>query len=265
MPITSVLPKALFPIVDRAKRVRAVLHVLLEDLTRAGIDQICMIVSPGQEVMIRMYLDAIRLAKTPTSIHFVEQSEPQGFGHAVMQAGEFVGGKPFLLLLGDHAHLARKGQISCVRQVIEAFQKQAGCRAMIGMHDVDESVVHTMGTAAGVPVKDRLFRCGGFVEKPDAETARKCLRTEVLPEGKYLAHCGIYGFDAEVFECLQEESQAAGQSGGEIELAAAQLRLLQRHRDSYYLYWIEGKAYDMGNPEGYLRTFAAMAGFSVGQ
>jgi len=264
-PMTSVLPKALFPVVDFPNQVRAVLHVLLADVASAGIDQVCVIVSPGQESMIRTYLAAVRLGderELAASIDFVEQAEPRGFGHAVMQAEAFVANDPFILLLGDHLHIAPRGHVSCLNQIVEAFQSQNGCQAMIGMHDVDECVVHTMGTAAGAPLKDRLFRCKRFVEKPDVETAREHLGTPTLPTGKYLAHCGIYGFTAEIFNCLEEESRLVGKSRREIELAAAQVRVLQRHPESYYLYWIEGKAYDMGNPEGYARTFAAFSGLT---
>ena len=49
-------------------------------------------------------------------------------------------------------------------------------------------------------------------------------------------------------------------SGKELELAAAQLNLLKRYPESYYLYRINGKAYDIGNPEGYLRAFTAIGG-----
>ncbi|MCP4450579.1 MAG: hypothetical protein GY809_03905, partial [Planctomycetes bacterium] len=178
MPVTSVLPKALFPVVDIEKKVKAVLHLLLEDAASAGINQVCVIVSPGQEPLIRTYLDAMSQSDggvLSASIDFVEQSEPRGFGHAVIQAREFVCDDPFLLLLGDHVHCASMGQQSCVSQVLDAFESVDGCKAMIGMHDVDESVVPAMGTAAGVRVKGRLFHCEDFVEKPDAETARRRL------------------------------------------------------------------------------------------
>ncbi len=268
MPVTSVLPKALFPVVDTERKVKAVLHLLLEDAARAGIDQVCVVVSPGQEPLIRTYLDAVTQSDRlvlPVSIDFVEQSEPRGFGHAVIQAKGFVCDDPFLLLLGDHVHCASIGLRSCVSQVLDAYENQDGCKAMIGMHDVDEFAVPAMGTAAGLRVKDRLFHCKDFVEKPDAETARERLRTQGLPADKYLAHCGIYAFDAELFDCLKEECLAVGESNREIELAAAQQRLLQRYPESYYLYWIEGKAYDMGNPEGYARTFAAFSGLPAGE
>jgi UTP-glucose-1-phosphate uridylyltransferase len=86
------------------------------------------------------------------------------------------------------------------------------------------------------------------------------LRNEGLEDGRYLAHCGIYIFDAEIFDCLEREQSKVKTRGGELELAAAQVRFLQRYPDSHYLLRIDGKAYDMGNPEGYLKAFTALAG-----
>ena len=174
----------------------------------------------------------------------------------VLRAKGFVDEEPFVLLLGDHVHVSQSKKPPCVLQVLEAFE-QIGPKAMVGMHDVDEAVIHAMGVATGSLVEERVFRCTEFVEKPDQDTARKWLRTKGLPEGQYLAHCGIYLFDAEIFDCLEEEQLQVENSEKELELAAAQLALLRRHPESYYLYHIEGKAYDTGNPEGYAEAFQA--------
>lgn len=262
MPLTSVVPKALFPLVDGRKSVKAVLHVLLEEVRDAGIDNVCIIISPGQKEIVRRYLATARDscgALLPSEISFIEQQEPRGFGDAVLQAKGFVGEGPFVLLLGDHIRISSSGQPSCILQVVEAFRK-AGPKAMVGVHDVDEAVIHTMGVAAGSLVEERVFRCMEFVEKPNQEVARRRLRTKGLPEGQYLAHCGIYVFDAEIFSYLEVERLQVQAGGREVELAAAQLRLLQIHPESYHLCHIDGKAYDIGNPEGYLRAFTAIGG-----
>lgn len=264
MPLTSVVPKALFPLVETDGRIKAVLHVILEEVRDAGIDEMCIIVSPGQEEMIRRYLDAARNfygEMLPAEISFAEQSNPKGFGDAVLEAKHFIGAEPFVLLLGDHIHLSCSGRASCISQVVKAFDT-VGPKAMIGVHDVDEAIIHTMGVAAGTLIEERVYHCTEFVEKPDRETARRRLRTQGLPEGRYLAHCGIYIFDAEIFGCLQEEGE---NSNRELELAAAQGRLLQRYPESYYLCHIDGMAYDTGNPEGYLSAFTTLTGMDSGR
>jgi UTP--glucose-1-phosphate uridylyltransferase len=261
-PMTSVVPKALFPVVDPRRGVRAVLHVLLEEVCDAGIEDVCLVVSPEQDEAIREYLAAARPSYQtvlPSRICLVEQSEPEGFGHAVLQARAFVDGEPFVLLLGDHVHVTKSSGLSCIGQVLGAFERQGG-KAMIGVHDVDERVIHTVGVATGTLVEQRTLRCTDFVEKPSRQVAEARLRSPELPRGRFFGHCGIYVFDATIFEYLDQERQSVGTCGKEIELAAAQLRLMHTFPDAYFLYWIDGRACDMGTPEGYRDTFAVISG-----
>ena len=112
-PMTKVVPKALFPMVDRSKKVRAVLQVLLEEIGQVGIEDVAVIISSGQKNTVKAYLDVIRElnARTlPSRICFLEQKEPRGFGDAVSRAREFVNDEPFLLLLGDHIHISNPGK-----------------------------------------------------------------------------------------------------------------------------------------------------------
>jgi UTP--glucose-1-phosphate uridylyltransferase len=48
--------------------------------------------------------DALR--RMEERITYVEQPTPEGYGHAVYQAKDFVGDEPFLLLLGDHVYIS---------------------------------------------------------------------------------------------------------------------------------------------------------------
>jgi len=260
MPLTSVLPKALFPVVDRKRRIRTILQVLLGDMVEAGIDDVCIIVSPGQQEIVTKYLNAVREraeAELPKQICFVEQSEPRGFGHAVLQAKAFASNEPYLLLLGDHVSMARAGQKACIKQVIQAFIEHKA-KAVIGMHEVSQDVLSTVGVATGTAIGDRLFYCTDFVEKPGLTVAQERLKTLGVKDGYFLAHCGIYVFDADFFLYLEQEETAVAQTGQEVELAAAQYRYLQDNHEDYYLYHINGESYDMGNPEGYWQTYQAV-------
>ena len=262
LPLTGVLPKALFPLVERNKGIRAVLHVLLERLYEAGIEDIAVIISPGQEKMVRDYVKIARAndgLSLPSDIHFIEQEQALGFGDAVFQTREFVGSDPFVLLLGDHIQEPGKGAKPCLLQVIEAFER-IECKAMIGVHDVEESVLDTVGIAAGVTVEDRIYRCVDFMEKPGIANARKRLKTVGISNDRYLGHCGIYVLGAEIFDCLALERERSLKEGAEIELAAAQEMLLRQYPEEYYLYWIEGRAYDMGHVQAYLETLMAIGG-----
>ena len=57
---------------------------------------------------------------------------------------------------------------------------------MIGVQAVSEAELCRVGTTAGTPIADKVYRCSAFVEKPSIDIARAQLRTVVLAEGQYL-------------------------------------------------------------------------------
>jgi UTP--glucose-1-phosphate uridylyltransferase len=262
MPISSVVPKAMLPLVNAANQIQCVLHVICEQATAAGIEHVGIVLSPQQIDMVGRYFDAVRkggFGKLPARIEYITQDKPQGFGDAVLQARDFIGPEPFMLLLGDHIHIHDAGQPPCTAQVAQAFD---GCNpaAMIGVQAVSKEELHKVGVAAGIRVKPHLYRCARFMEKPDLATARLELTTDGMPEDTFLAHSGIYVFSPEIFDCLSEIRTIAQKTGKEAELADAQVELLRKHPREYFLCKIEGRAYDIGTPEGYARAQAAFGG-----
>jgi UTP--glucose-1-phosphate uridylyltransferase len=261
MPVTSVLPKALFPIIDGVGRVKTVIHIILEELKKAKIDDVAVVVSPGQAGPVKQYLSAVRSDGNPlfpSNVCYIEQSLPRGFGDATLCARNYVGKDTFVLLLGDHLRISEGGGESCVNQVLKAYESVGGA-AMVGMYVVPELELGRVGVAAGQPLKRRIYHCTDLIEKPDRLTASQRLRTPGLQDGFYLAHCGIYIFTPDIFTCLCEEYNKKTRATKEIELSSAQIMLLNKYPNSYYLYQIAGTAFDIGTPEGYFKTLQAFA------
>jgi UTP--glucose-1-phosphate uridylyltransferase len=267
-PVSSVVPKAMFPLVDAKGRLRAVIHVILAEVAAAGVDEVGVIVSPGQRESMEAYLAAARAAadaagepaELPGRIEYILQPEPEGFGEAVLRGGEFVGAgaEGFLLMLGDHVYLPDAGAPPCAGQVAAAFAERRPA-AMVGMQPAPAGELPRVGAAGGEPIGERLYRCTDFVEKPDLATARARLATPGLPEDTFLAHCGIYTFTPEIFDCLAELAAGDRGEGQEVQLADAQAMLLGRHREDYLLWRIAGRAMDTGTPAGYAAAQVAMA------
>ena len=240
--------------------IRAVLHCICLEAAAAGIEQIGVIVSPGQEETCRRYFAAARDSEAqdlPVDIEYIVQPTPAGFGEAVLRGAEFVGADApgFLMMLGDHVHAVARNRPSCAAQVTRAFAERPGA-AMIGMQPVGPEELPRVGVAGGEPVGGRVYRCTDFVEKPALQVARQRLVTAELPSDRFLAHCGAYAFTPEIFECLSDLA-ASGAAAGEIQLADAQSMLLKRHRQDYYLLHVEGRAWDVGTPRGYAEAFVA--------
>lgn len=259
IPVSSVVPKAMFPLVDRRDEIRSVLHVICQQAASAGIESIGIVVSPWQTGMIQQYFKAVRQSN-PSSlsvdIEYIVQTSPKGFGNAVMQTIDFVGDDPFMLLLGDHIYVEDRNEPPCPAQVIEAFESVSGV-AMIGMQPVPMHELCKVGVARGLEIHKNIYRCADFIEKPDPATAQQRLVTEGLSEGTFLAHCGIYVFTPEIFGCLQQVSNTINTPNEEVELANAQGVLLKKYPEKYFLYKIAGRAYDLGTPAGYADAQAA--------
>lgn len=278
LPMSAVLPKCLFPLTDASGRCRPILHWLCDQARTAGVQEVAVVVSPGQHELIARYMKAAcsggdySQADPPLpTLHYVIQDRPAGFGDAVLRAEPFVGRYPFLLLLGDHIYVTAPGQPSCVQQVAAAFSQHKPA-AMVGMQAVPEAELPRVGVARGVPIPPTpqptanaepapehpatVYRCTDFVEKPTVQQARERLVTPALPEGQYLAHAGVYAFGSAIFDCLGATPPDAK---GELQLADAQSLLLQKRPQEYLLCHIQGRAYDTGNPQGYAAAQAAMA------
>ena len=143
------------------------MHYHLLDLVGAGIEEVCIIVQPGDETLFRAYFDGpppeylARLAKYPVllaearqmtefaaRICYVTQHTQDGYGHAVFQSREFAGGEPVLLCLGDH--LFRGGAVSCPTQMIAAFGADPG-RSLSAVNRITPEELKGYGTIAGHP------------------------------------------------------------------------------------------------------------------
>jgi len=263
MPMTAVLPKALFPLVDPAGRVRAVLHQVLAEAAAAGVRHAGVIVSPGQQEMLEQYFAAVRAARAEDlvdRIEYILQPRPAGFGEAVLRSRDFVAAdEAFMLLLGDHVYRSDDPARPCAAQVTAAFDKLPDAQAVIGVQDVDEAELPLVGTARGEHLADGVYRCADFIEKPAPAPARERLVTPGLPDGRYLAHCGIYLFRRTIFDCLEELDRSLAGSGREVALADAQSMLLERFPQAYYLVRIAGRALDTGTPMGFAATVARLA------
>jgi UTP--glucose-1-phosphate uridylyltransferase len=259
-PVSTVVPKAMLPLVDARGRARTVAHVIVAEAAAAGVETAVLVVSPAHAEMIERYfadLDAAAREELP-DIQYAVQETPGGFGRAVLCGADFVGAEPFLLLLGDHIHIAEPGEPACAAQVVRAFDGAAAA-AVVGMQPVGAEELSRVGVARGEPVDGRLYRCTDFVEKPDEPTAGQRLITPGLAEGTYLAHCGIYAFAPRMMMVLAELDEQCP-ADQEVGLADAQKILWEGRPDEYLLYRIAGRAWDTGTPEGYAATQAALRG-----
>jgi UTP--glucose-1-phosphate uridylyltransferase len=267
----------MFPLVDRDGLTKPVIQIIGEEAIDSGIEEICIITQPGEEAAYRDYfrrldddmvksfrgkdwaiLESEKLGAFGERLHFAEQHSPEGFGHAVYQAREFVGDEPFLLLLGDHVYISDIKD-RCARQLIKIYEQYL-LEAVTGVQPTLEKMLHLFGTIRGNPIEPArgIYKAELIVEKPSIERARGELVTPGLPAGNYLAHFGMHVFGPQIFDSLEYLIKNDLREKGEIQLTAAQEHLRQ-NSDKYWCVVTQGQRYDTGIPYGLMETQLALA------
>jgi UTP--glucose-1-phosphate uridylyltransferase len=276
-PASTAVQKEMFPLVDRDGLTKPVVQIIGEEAIDSGIEEICIIIQPGEEKLYRDYfkrmdnetvrsfrgkdwaiLESEKLGAFGERLSFAEQHTPDGFGHAVYQAKKFVGDDPFLLLLGDHIYISDTKD-RCARQLIRVYE-QYMLDAVTGVQPTVERLLHLFGVLLGQPVEPArgIYKAELIIEKPTIEVARSKLATPGLPAGNYLAHFGMHVFGPRIFDSLEYLIKNNLREKGEIQLTAAQEHL-RGQSDKYWAVVTQGQRYDTGIPYGLMETQLALA------
>ena len=263
-PATRALKKDFFPIPDKDGIVKPVILILLEELVKSGIEEICLVL--GSEEERAQYHDFFenplpadhlrklnpemqeyenRILAIGKKLRYVYQIEKRGFGHAVYQAMDFTNNEPVLLLLGDTLYRSETGK-PCVLQLIEKYEQYN--KLMVAIHAVPLAEVSHYGILTGTweDKNETEMSISQMNEKPKASYAEEFLGVKGKDgERKYWSVFGQYILTPEVFEQLREDIAAAGDSDREIELTTALDKV--RERSGMMGVRLQGRMYDMGN------------------
>ena len=229
--------------VDRDGHQKSALQIVIEEVVSAGVEDICVVVCPGDE---EAYLEAA--GDHAGRLLFVEQSTPLGYGHALLQASEFVAGRPFLHLVSDHLYVST-GQVSCARQ-LTAIAEAESC-AVSAVQATRENMLPYYGTVGGrrVSGQEGLYEIDDVLEKPTPTEAEQRLIVPGLRAGYYLCLFGMHVLTPAVMDMLGEASEQAGSAGG-VQLSPALARLAGRER--YLALEVKGLRYNVGVKYGLL-------------
>lgn len=235
-------------LVDRDGSQKTALAIIIEEVLKTGIDDICIVICPGDQ-------DAYRVAAGPHAarIRFVEQTNPLGYGHAVVCAREFCNNSPFLLLVGDHLYVSRSEK-GCAQQLVEMARAES-C-AVSAVQATHESKLPYYGTIGGhlVPGRKHLYQVEHVMEKPTPTEAEQKLIVPGLRAGRYLCFFGMHVLTPTVMQRLAELT--AGSRNG-VTLSAALNDLSDKER--YLALELHGRRYDIGLKYGLLTAQLALA------
>jgi len=275
-PASHACKKELFPIVGPDGIARALVHYQIMDLVDAGIEQICVIVRPGEEQLVIDYFqgpgesylkrlekypamvqEAERMCAALDRISFAVQECQEGYGHAVYQSKAFAMGDPILLCLGDH--LFRGGNKSCHRQLMQAYEVCGG-KSVSAVNRIHADDLKGYGTIAGkrLPANPDLIEVSLIIEKPSVEVARTELSVEGLGADEFLGWFGMHVLAPSIYDILEEMIAKDIRQKGEIQLTYSQE--LQRQREGYCaLEMRDSKRFDFGTPQDFVKSVTEFA------
>lgn len=263
-PASRALKKDFFPIPDKDGMVKPVILILLEELMKSGIEEVCLVL--GSEEERQKYKDFF---ETPLAeehlrklnpemqeyenhilaigkkLKYVYQKEKRGFGHAVYQAADFANHEPVLLLLGDTLYRSDSNK-PCALQMIESYEQYN--KLMVSIHPIPLSEVSHYGILSGTweDKNESILNISQMNEKPKASYAEEFLCVKGK-DGikKYMSVFGQYIITPEVFDQLLEDIQNTEDLTREIELTSA----LDKVREKYGMIGVQlqGRMCDMGN------------------
>ncbi len=275
-PASHACKKEFFPIVGPDGIARALVHYQIMDLVDAGIEQICIIVRPGEEQSVINYFqgpgeayvkrlekypllvqEAERMRAALDRIFFAAQEYQEGYGHAVYQSKAFAKGDPILLCLGDH--LFRGGNQSCHSQLIQAYEVCGG-KSVSAVNRIHADDLKGYGAIAGKRLQTNpdLIDVSLIIEKPSVQVARKELLVDGLEADEFLGWFGMHALSPSIYDILGEMIAKDIRQKDEFQLTYSQE--LQRQREGYYaLEMKDGQRFDFGTAHDFVKSVAEFA------
>ena len=235
-------------LVDRDGQTKTALWILIEEILSGGIEEICVVICPGDEAAYRAAAGGLS-----SRLRFVEQDRPRGYGHAVLCARDFAAKEPFLLLVGDHLYVSG-GAKRCAEQLIGIARTESS--AVSAVQATHESKLPYYGAVGGRLVDGRpgIYEISQVLEKPTPTEAEQRLIVPGLRAGHYLCFFGMHALTPMVMELLEQELR---QSEKNIHLTTALGGLARRER--YLACELSGRRYDVGVKYGLLTAQLALA------
>jgi UTP--glucose-1-phosphate uridylyltransferase len=243
-PVTKSIPKEMLPIIDKP-----LIQFAVEEAIQAGAEEIIFVTSHTKtaiedyfsknyeletrlrdsnksELIQTIYPDYLKNIK----FSFVRQNEPNGLGHAILQAKNLITEDFFGIVLADDLILS---DVGCLKQLKDIHSKTNS--SVLGVFSAPDSELKNYGVIDATQENDML-KLNSIIEKPSINEA---------PSN--LAVFGRYILSKSIFNILEETKPGLN---GEIQLTDAIRSFLSN--DSVFAFEFQGRRFDCGSKEGYV-------------
>jgi len=259
LPVTKELPKEMMPIFIKDKKGRIlfkpIMQQIYEELYDYGIRDFCFIVRPGKRAISDYFTSDYQFSdelKTQnkedlaeilnsfykkidnSSICFVNQPKPIGFGDAVYRAKPITGNEPFFLHAGDDFIISKNNRH--LEEITKTFSKY-NSDATFFVEEVEDP--RNYGVITGKEIEKNVILVTDLVEKP------------LVPPSK-LAVIAIYIFKPNIYNALEKVKPDID---GQIQLATALQLMIEDGKELIAIKLQKGeKRIDIGTPQSYLNS-----------
>lgn len=255
-PATKVQPKEMLPIFSKTASgdasVKPMVQVVFEQLHNAGLREFCFVVGRGKRAIEDHFTPdsgSVRslegmgkngqatdledfYGKLGTStIMWVNQPEPKGFGNAVLMAQPFVQNEQCLVHAGDGCIMSK--DMDYIKKLLDASERLKADAAFLVL-EIENP--RQYGVVEGDEVETGIVKVKTVVEKPENPKTN-------------LAIMAMYVFHPIIFKALEATKQS---KNGEIQLTDAIQKLIDWGLNVYAVKL--DKKYsrlDIGSPEAY--------------
>ena len=254
LPLTKVLPKELWPLVDKP-----VIQYIVEEAHASGIEEIIFVIRPDKKEVqkyFKKYINKIpeleevlkmrkknhllkelkNLEKITKKISFsyVPQKESLGASHAVFQARNLVKKESCAVMWADDVV---ESKVPCLLQLIKVFQKYK--KPVIALYRIPKESFQFYGMVEVEKITKRLYKIKKVVEKP---------RIKEAPSD--LAVVGKFIITPEIFDYLKKTPFSLKTDIALDEILSA----IAKEGKEIYGYELEGKWLECGNKLAYLKS-----------
>ena len=253
LPVTKSIPKEMLPIIDKP-----LIQFAVEEAIQAGAEEIIFVTSHTKitiedyfsknieletrlresnknELIQTIYPDYFEDVK----FSFVRQNEPNGLGHAILQAKNLIKEDFFGIVLADDLILS---EVGCLKQLKDIHSKTNS--SVLGVFSAPDSELKNYGVIDATQ-EDELLKLESIIEKPSIDEA---------PSN--LAVFGRYILSKSIFNILEETKPGLN---GEIQLTDAIRSFLSNN--SVFALEFQGRRFDCGSKEGYVSAIVDRASY----
>ena len=252
LPLSLAISKEFFPLVDKP-----IIQYIIEEVKKSGIKEVIFVISPKQKMIMNYFKNSPDLEKLLIKrkkdkilkelkefesifedIHFsfAVQKLPLGDGHAILQAGKFLGSEPVVVSFSDDII---DSDVPAIQQLMEIF-KTTNNAPVIALKSIPRDKVPAYGSVAVEKISSRLYKIKKIIEKPDPSQ----IQSDLVIVGKYI-------LTPEVFTYLKKASPS---KKGEIILGEVFDKMLSDGMPLYG-YEVKGEWLECGDKSKWLKSF----------